>query len=391
MGDGSEIGEDIVPYEIQLEERLIGYVLEDATGKEGSLVNVATREFTSSEDEELFTSRLEGGPSSLLSKLPAGVNIRPSMIDHLLAIARKDLKTTIYVNEVSILAKVRAARSIQAGELVREDDIADISEIEFQGVEIPNDAAIICILSSGWRKGLFFDFMPLAKEGIERDYDLKKLLGSYFAYLSNQAIFALTEIGWGFLFDHQWFPFISLPKKLLRTIASLAAKKSDLDSLLPRIHEHVANLLPAMLERWSQTELFGSHIEFLKHAAKKFSEEDYLSATAIIYPCIEGLLRSVHETLTLSEKATQETLTERLIDSRRGELHDYSWLLPEMFHRYLNQVYFTNFEPGKPARLSRNSLGHGIAEVGDFNQKATCIGFLALDQIYYFMPKRQTA
>jgi len=259
-----------VPYEIQLDERPAGYALEDATGIEGHPVKVAACEFTSSEDGELFVSRLEGFPNVLISKLPAGANVLPSMVDHLLAIIRRDLKTTVYVNELSIIAKVRAARSIQAGELVREDDIADIDEIGFQGVDIPKDAAVVCILSSGWRKGLFFDFTPLASDGTERDYDLGKLLGSYFAYLSNQAVFAMTEAGWDFLLDHQWFPFISLPKKILRTMSGRAANGSDLDILLSQICEHVRKLLPTMLERWFQTELFRPHTDLLKHAASKF-------------------------------------------------------------------------------------------------------------------------
>jgi len=258
-------------------------------------------------------------------------------------------------------------------------------------VDIPKDAAVVCILSSGWRKGLFFDFTPLASDGTERDYDLGKLLGSYFAYLSNQAVFAMTEAGWDFLLDHQWFPFISLPKKILRTMSGRAANGSDLDILLSQICEHVRKLLPTMLERWFQTELFRPHTDLLKHAASKFSDEDYVSATAILYPRIEGLLRTVHESLGIPERATQNVLTERLIDARRGEFHSYSWLLPDMFRRYLEQVYFANFEPGKPARLSRHSISHGIADAADFNQKATCIGFLVLDQIYYFLPKRRAA
>ncbi len=80
---------------------------------------------------------------------------------------------------LSMLIRARAARSIQAGEPVLEDDITDINEIEFQGVDIPKNAAVVCLLSFGWRKGLFFDFTPVASDEAEREYDLGKLLGSY--------------------------------------------------------------------------------------------------------------------------------------------------------------------------------------------------------------------
>ncbi len=168
-----------MPYKIQLTEKPAGYASEDATGIEGHPVKVVVCEFTSSEDGELFISRLEGFPNILISKLPAGANVRPSMIDHLLAIIQRDLSATVYVNELSMLIRARAARSIQAGEPVLEDDITDINEIEFQGVDIPKNAAVVCLLSFGWRKGLFFDFTPVASDEAEREYDLGKLLGSY--------------------------------------------------------------------------------------------------------------------------------------------------------------------------------------------------------------------
>jgi hypothetical protein len=59
-----------------------------------------------------------------------------------------------------------------------------------------------------------------------------------------------------------------------------------------------------------------------------------------------------------------------------------------MFQKYLDEAYFAHFEPGKPARMSRTSVGHGVADAADFNQKAACIGFLVLDQLFYFLPNQ---
>jgi hypothetical protein len=50
-----------MPYEISLDERLAGYALEDATGVEGHPTKIVVQEFTSSEDGELFISRLVCG------------------------------------------------------------------------------------------------------------------------------------------------------------------------------------------------------------------------------------------------------------------------------------------------------------------------------------------
>ena len=123
-----------MPFEVRLTKRPVGYALEDATGIEGQPVKVLTREFLSSEDSDLFISRLEGLPSyllSLLAKPPNRVNIMPSSVNHFLAIIRKDLRTTIYVNELPIRLRIRSARAINVGEAVTNEDIADIDSLTF--------------------------------------------------------------------------------------------------------------------------------------------------------------------------------------------------------------------------------------------------------------------
>ncbi len=79
-----------MPYEITLDQRPAGYAMHDATGVEGQSVEVAVREFTSSDDGELFLTRLEGLPATLIHELP--VRVQPSQVDHLLALIRNDLR-----------------------------------------------------------------------------------------------------------------------------------------------------------------------------------------------------------------------------------------------------------------------------------------------------------
>lgn len=60
-------------------------------------------------------------------------------------------------------------------------------------------------------------------------------------------------------------------------------------------------------------------------------------------------------------------------------------LLPDKFERYLSEVYFKDFNPNQPEGVSRNTVSHGVAPVEDFSEKATVIGFLILDQLFYFL------
>ena len=69
------------------------------------------------------------------------------------------------MNECNIMAHFRSARAIQADELVREDDIVDVDALKCEGVDFPPDAGIVFMMSAGWRKGLFFDLIPLAVRG----------------------------------------------------------------------------------------------------------------------------------------------------------------------------------------------------------------------------------
>jgi hypothetical protein len=66
--------------------------------------------------------------------------------------------------------------------------------------------------------------------------------------------------------------------------------------------------------------------------------------------------------------------------------HEYSLLLPIRFSKYLQDVYFAGFDPNQPTPVSRNSIAHGVADPQDYSLKASTIGLLTLDQIFYFLP-----
>ena len=178
-----------MPYKILLSQTPAGIAMETSSGVEGEPGRVAVREFTSSEDGELFISRLEGLPSQWLAMIRS--HAPPSTIDHLVAIIRRDRSATLWVNECAVMLRMRAARSVQAGEAVYENDLVDVDALTFEGVEFPKDAGFLCVFSAGWRKGLFFDFGPILPEPVPLEYDVSKTLGSCMAYLWSQRVFSL--------------------------------------------------------------------------------------------------------------------------------------------------------------------------------------------------------
>lgn len=373
-----------MPYHITLDALPAGYALDSARG--GGSVRVAIIEFTSSEDGDLFISRLEGGPADIISKLPKEARVIPSMIDHLLAIIRRDRTATIYVNELPFIAEIRTKRvSIEKGQIITEDDVADIQALRPQNVEIPADAGIIFAFSYGWRKGLFFDLQPLVDLDSSRKYDISRVWASFYSYLFQQNLFKIKQLEWESLFKQQWFPFISLRRNTVRRMINHVRNGWEIDELLPDIHNEILDNVDERICRWKHSSMFAPHIELLKHAIDRFKDGDYVSAAAIIYPRIEGIMRTLHAAVS-TEPASQRKLVNSVVNARRDTIHERSLILPNMFSRFLTEVYFAGFDSNNPTVMSRHSVAHGVAPAKDFSLKSTMLGILITDQISFFLP-----
>lgn len=377
-----------MPYQVTFDSFPSGIALTAA--KKGGKVKVGIMGFSSSEDGDKFIKQLEGFPNVVLNRLPSSARITASTIDHLLAVIRKDKTATIYVNEIDFLLRIRSKKSVKKGGTIYQDDIADIERLELGNIQIANDAAIIFVFSIGWRKGLFFDVGPLQSEPILRKYNLESLLGSYYSYLSFQHLFKITEEEWQCLFDQQWFPFITLKSSTVQAMLAYMRNRWQVDDLLNKIADEASQSLPIMLERWKGNSFLQPHFELIKYAADRYIEKDYVSATAILYTRIEGVMRGVHRETGTKEKASPKNLAKSVTDYQRSISFRNSLLLPPMFQRYLEEVYFKNFEPDRPAKLSRYSVAHGTAIPSDFSLKAATIGLLIIDQIFFFLPPGAT-
>lgn len=376
-----------MPYEIEFDNLPAGHAAEPA--KSGDTAKVITREFTSSEDGERFVSRLEGFPDDIISRLPSEDSVKPSQVDHLLAVIRPDSTASVYINELRVIGDVLLKHNsdgFDEGEPIRIDDIAEISSISFENVDIPDHAGFVFLFSVRWRKGIFYDLAPLHGEKKDREYDTEKVLAGFYSYVTFQNLFKLTDDDWGRLFDQQWFPFISLSSDTLKRIVSHTRSGWPVDDLLGRVESEVRDSLDDMVEKWKGNQVIADHIELIERAVERYKNDDFLSATSILYPRIEGIMRSCKQKFHESKAATQSNLAESIIASGGRSNETVSFLLPDKFKKFLDEVYFADFEPGEPAPVSRNSVAHGVAETTDFSLKAATIALLTIDQIYFHLP-----
>jgi hypothetical protein len=374
-----------MPFQIRFDDLPAGYSMNVARG--GENVQVCMREFSSSEDGDIFISRLEGLSDFILTHLPTAV--MPSMIDHLLAVILPDKTATIYINELSFVTTVRPRRVVQKGEPIFQRDILDIERFYIQNVKIPKNAGILILLSHGWRRGFYYDLEPLhSKEALERDYDLELLLGQFWTYLVFQDMFKIEQATWDKLFKQHWFPFIYLGYPLVKKIIGHARAGWDIDELIPEIQIETNNLISMTNNIWSLNPYFEPHNSLIEKAIERYQNEDHVSAASILYPRIEGVMRSYLAKACSSQTPSAANLSRELIQKDAEKRHSCCLFFPERFHHYLDNVYFAHFSPGSNPDVSRHSVAHGEARADAFNLKSSTIGLLILYQIALFlMPK----
>lgn len=376
-----------MPFEIKFDTIPVGICAEAIRGS--GTVKVRTAEFVSEEDGDTLIERLEALGSNILSKIPGVSPIQPNQVQHLLAVIRRDCSATVYLNELKAFGQVQVKRVLAKGDPIFADDIADVHRFEFEGVTIPNDAGFIYIFSVGWRRAIFYDLSPLPpKDGENREYDVAAALAQFYAYLLFYGRFKITDQTWKNFLDGQWFPFITLRESTIKSLIAHADNAWPLDELVDGIATEVKDSLPAMLDRWKATPAFADHLKFLERAAELYLANDFLSTTALLYPRIEGLLRSHQKLTDPSGPATQKGLSGSAVKAAETDRHSSTPLLPKRFQQYLESVYFASFNPGDPKiTVSRNSVGHGVVASDECSLKAATISLLLVDQLCYLGSK----
>ncbi|MFH1110158.1 MAG: hypothetical protein V1790_13330 [Planctomycetota bacterium] len=378
-----------MPYEIDLGMPPAGYVLKGAA-REGEQATVQFMEFTSTEDGQHFIKRLEGFPNTILEKLESQKSFAPSQIDSILAIIGKDGKATVYVNELGQTATVRVNEAIEKGQRVTKDHIVDVTGLELD-VVLPADRGVLYLFSVGWRKGLFYDFGPIGGPNAQpRQYDLPTILGRAYCHVLFQERFSISDDEWTSIFSSKWFPFAAMRNETIEKLIASVRSGLTFDNHIEQVGMELKQRLPGFLSSWKQNQSFADHILILERAVTHFLASDYLSCTGLLFPRIEGILRTYHTSSGVRPKPKPDNLTRTAVSSQID--NDQCLLLPRKFEQYLDVVYFADFNP-KAASIdvSRHSVAHGVADAAHFNQKSAIIGIMVVHQLFYFLERGKQA
>ena len=369
-----------MPFEVSLGDPPAGYVLR-AT-KPGEDAPVQCQEFTSTEDGQHFVSRLEGFPSEILSKVPG--NIQPPDVRHLLAVIRRDGTATVFINELDVSAVARASGPIEAGQVVTKDDLVDVISLDL-GVEIPQDCGVAFLFSVGWRKGFYYDFTPIGgPEPTARSFDLGGVFGRAYCHVLFQERFAISDIEWQELFAQKWFPFAGLKNSSIDKLIASVRSGWGVGHYLDEFEAETRERVDSMYSCWKKHPSFSPHAAILERAVDAFKIGDYLCCTGLLYPRIEGVLRTHNVRMGDTDQAGSKKLVDSAVAS---ELENpFGLLMPRHFERYLREVFFEGFSPaGVVPNISRNSVAHGVADPKAFDKKHALLAVLITHQLFYFL------
>lgn len=383
-----------MPFELTGVSQYVGYA---ATSKKAAeqYATVCPADFVLN-DDILFANLAEAFLSGLLNLVPEESRPRPEKIDSMLGIIRKDATASLYVDELVIQTRIRGKRDIAPGKIYA-DDIADIDQLKFSvptlienrlvfnDLALPSDSGIIVLLSSGWKKGIFFDFKPLHEPFEPRGYEIEKALGDCWSHLTCGHLRNIPETEWNAFIAEGWFPFIALKRQTILDMRTNAAVGDKIDLLLENIANDFDGVLDARRESWKKNRLMSGHIEIIEKACERYREADYLCSAHLIYNRLEGIMREIHAANQHQSNPKHQTSLSNAVTDKMIEEASHSLLLPERFKDFLNKVYFANFDPSDPKGISRNTVSHGVAPINDFDKKTVLVGLLTLDHLLYYV------
>lgn len=365
-----------MPHVVKLKSRLTGFAA--SNNRPGSPVTFEVCGFHTSDEGRFFRKLLESCELFLAGR----PDIIKSQVDHMLVVMKRDGAATVYVNELSIVAKAQVLRGLQAGQAVTTDDIADITELDV-GVEVPRDCGVLFLFSWEWRKGIYFDLRPMAHDPVIREYDCPPVFAACHCALVFPEKFSLTDDHWLTLYSAGWFPFVGLKSSTITEMVLHLQEGWDLSDLNARIIQEAKALTPEFADVCGLTESFTPHVKVIRAAAQRFGEGDYLSAAHLLYPRIEGVLRTYYQATGDGKHPKQYRFINAAISGSLTGRHAYCLLLLDRFGGFLEKVIFAGFDPKAPTGTSRHTVGHGVVNVDDCDEKSVASAFLTLHHLYY--------
>lgn len=381
-GSVRNIGE---PLRFENIESLAGFSAEP--GKGGQNIKIWTRLALTS-DEPLFHRLVDsfaGAINYMASQAGTAVNLRSA--DTVLLILKPDNSAELWLDKAAVSLKCVVNRSMKAGTVIFERDIADVRGMGFPCVEIGEKDKVLCLFRQDWRFGFAFDMNPDEKLDLA---EFEATLGTLYRQMRYKHLYdALNNVA---LFDQLllsgWFPFAEIINSDFKEVLNHCESGFDLEEIEEKLVKNFdEKRMERILERWLTKPHFGAKQELLKAAIAAFNNREPISVIKIILTEIEGVLNEAYRSTNNGQGAKLKGLLEFAEQSaERKAGGSNTLLLPIAFGRYLREFTFANFDPVAKtgSASSRHAVGHGAATQESYTITRALQAILTLDQLAFY-------
>jgi hypothetical protein len=300
-----------------------------------------------------------------------------------LVVLHKDNTADLWVDSAAVNLNILLKRGARAGEAIFENDIADVTGMDFPLVEIGQTDRIICLFREGWRFALFFDFNP--DDNFDREW-MRRTLARLHRTMHYRHIYdALSdEPTFKKLIAAGWFPFAEILGSEFTEFVTTCEAGFELsepeDKLISSFDEE---RLTRIFNRWMLKPHLAGKEQILRAAISAFLAREPIAAIKIVLTEIEGILAEAYKAIH-NRRAKLKTLLAFAVQSAEEKSGAPDTLLfPSAFAEYLRNHTFADFDPSGPAPKagSRHAVGHGAADTHSYTMSRALQAILTLDQL----------
>jgi hypothetical protein len=303
----------------------------------------------------------------------------------ILLVIRPDETAELWVDTAASSIQAMMKREMQAGSVVFENDIGDVTGMDFPLVKIGQKDKVLCLFREGWRFGLFFDF------NANREFDRERMSRSigtmcrvmryrhlYDVFSDEQILTRVIESG--------WFPFVEILSEF-NVIADMCAAGFELDATEAELLERFDSLrLERMFSRWLARPHFKQKEALLRSALNTYQADEYIATIKISLTEIEGLLSAAYREVHGKGARIKKLLEFAIASAEERAGSPNTLLFPSGFGQYLKRYTFADFDPkGVPGIAgSRHAVGHGAASSETYTKIRALQALLTLDQLAFY-------
>ncbi len=317
-------------------------------------------------------------------------NSQNETLNRLIVVIKKDERAIIYQN-FPLAFQVRLKKSKNAFELVYQDEILDITGVEFSdtifNLDIENGDKFVWLFRTNWKFGLYFDFSG--------KLDVSKLSGELadcYKRLAYLDMYAFLEDGKRLneLLDEGWFPFIQLIGSRFENLMGYYADEKKYTFQVEKLLEYFnQEKVLELSSNWWSNPIFNEKRDILEAGIEAYfqgAKSGYINAIKTVSTEIEGVIRIAYFR-DFGKKPSMQEIQQYITNLGEKKFSAVGSLgFPKLFYEYLNQSVFKGFDlKSGEIPSSRHSFAHGVAKFENYNQIRAFQLLLTLDQIYFFL------